>query len=129
MRERRRRAVQFSKVGLALPHQPFKRKAAVCEIELDSDANHSMQEIGENEFQQPVTADREVISSLPIPFGSSEGLVCSSGLGTVDEFGATLPVDEFTSKNSDTCMQEDAQDSLPTWRQISRSTVCFILGL
>ncbi|GFZ04810.1 lysyl-tRNA synthetase 1 [Actinidia rufa] len=91
-------------------------------IELDSDANHLVQELDENEFQQPVTADREVISSLPIPFGSSEGLVCSSGLGTVDEFGATLPVEEFTNKNSDTCMQEVAQDSLPpTWRQINGS--------
>ncbi|PSS14702.1 ATP-dependent RNA helicase [Actinidia chinensis var. chinensis] len=122
VRERRRRVVQFSKVGLAVPHQPFKRKAAVCEIELDSDANHSVQELVENEFQQPVTADREVIASLPIPFGSSEGLVCSSGLGTVDEFGATLPVEEFTNKNSDTYMQEDSQDSPPTWRRINRST-------
>ncbi|GFZ04813.1 lysyl-tRNA synthetase 1 [Actinidia rufa] len=94
VRERRRRVVQFSK----------------CK------------NLMRMSFSNPVTADREVISSLPIPFGSSEGLVCSSGLGTVDEFGATLPVEEFTNKNSDTCMQEVAQDSLPpTWRQINGS--------
>ncbi|XP_057461495.1 ATP-dependent RNA helicase DEAH13-like [Actinidia eriantha] len=75
--------------------------------------------LDENEFLQPVTADGEVISSLPIPFGSLEGLVCRSGLGTVDEFRATLPVEELTNKNSDTCMQEDAQDSFR--RQINGS--------
>ncbi|KAG5557081.1 hypothetical protein RHGRI_007366 [Rhododendron griersonianum] len=69
VRERRRRAVQLSKVDLPMPlsDQPFKRKAAVspsCEIEPDSDTIQSTKGIDRNNLWQPVTAERDVIKKF-----------------------------------------------------------------
>ncbi|KAG5532452.1 hypothetical protein RHGRI_026926 [Rhododendron griersonianum] len=115
VRERRRRAVQLSKVGLAMPHsdQPFKRKAAVsfsCEIEPDSDTIQSTKGIDENNFWQPMT----VISEIPTPLGSSKESFSSFGLGAVDGYGATIPAEEVANRTNDSCIREDAQDSFPT---------------
>lgn len=109
-RERRRRAVQFSKVGLALPHsdQPCKRKAAVSpshEIEPDSDTSQSTKGLVDIDSWQPVIAEREVISKASLAFTKESD--SSSALGAVDGYDATKAVEEMS-----TCMREDAQDSL-----------------
>lgn len=137
MRERCRREVQFSKAGLALPHsdKPFKRKAAVspsCEIEPDSETVQSTKGLVDIDFWQPVMAEREVTSNTSLAY--SKESISSSGFGAVDGYDATEPVEEIANKNNETCIREDAQDSLPMTFNSDRSKsnsplVCFILGL
>uniref|UniRef100_A0A5B7BJH8 RNA helicase n=1 Tax=Davidia involucrata TaxID=16924 RepID=A0A5B7BJH8_DAVIN len=110
VREQRRRSVQFSKVGLEVPHsdQPFKRKRGVstsCEIETDSEKIGSRKDFDENDFLQPVTVKREVPSKVPDTLGSSHEPVCSIGL---DAFGG-----------SDTALRSCSYDD----RKIAKPTV------
>ncbi|CAL5423435.1 unnamed protein product [Camellia sinensis] len=127
--EKRRRAAQFSKLGLAVPlgDQPFKGGVSpLCENEPDSGLIQPRQGLDDNYFLQPVMAEREVISDIPASLGSSKDSVCSSRFSAIGESGATLAVVEVAKENNDTNMQEDAQDSLPTSsncdrRKISRS--------
>ncbi|KAI8574785.1 hypothetical protein RHMOL_Rhmol01G0381000 [Rhododendron molle] len=122
--EQRRREVQFSKAGLALPHsdKPFKRKAVVspsCEIEPDSETVQSTKGLVDIDFWQPAMAEKEVTSKTSLAY--SEESVSSSGLGAVDGYDATDPVEEIANKNNETCMREDAQDSLPMTFNSDRS--------
>ncbi|CAL5439177.1 unnamed protein product [Camellia sinensis] len=127
--EKRRRALQFSKLSLVVPpgDQPFKAGVSpLCEIEPDSGLIQPRQDLDENYFLQPVMAEREVITDIPTSLGSSKDSVCSSRFSAIGEFGAILAVMEVAKENSDSNMQEDAQDSLPTSsncdrRKISRS--------
>ncbi|KAI7987934.1 ATP-dependent RNA helicase DEAH13 [Camellia lanceoleosa] len=115
--EKRKRALQFSKLGLAVPpgDQPFKfGVSSLCEIEPDSGLIQPKQGLDKNYFLQPVMAEREVITDIPASLGSSKDSVCSSRFSAIGEFTAILAVMEVAKENSDANMQEDAQDSLPT---------------
>ncbi|KAA8543067.1 hypothetical protein F0562_021438 [Nyssa sinensis] len=109
VREKHRRSVQFSKVGLEVPHsdQPFKWSGGVSnsfEIEPDSNKIWSRQDFDENDFLQPVAAKTEVPSNIPDSLGPYRETVCSSGL---DAFGG-----------SDTALQSCSYDG----RKIAKPT-------
>ncbi|KAI7989852.1 ATP-dependent RNA helicase DEAH13 [Camellia lanceoleosa] len=126
VREKRRRALQFSKLGLAVPpgDQPFKAGVSpLCEIEPHSGLIQPRQGLDENYFLQPVMAEREVITDIPVSLGSSKDSVCSSKISAISESGATLAVMEVAKENSDANMQEDAQDSLPTSSNYDRRKI------
>ncbi|KAL7168720.1 hypothetical protein ACSBR2_039046 [Camellia fascicularis] len=134
VREKHKRALQFPKLGLAVPpgDQPFKAGVShLCEIELDSGLIQPRQGLNGNYFLQPVMAKIEVITDIPASLGSSKDSVCSRRFRAISESGATLVVMEVAKENSDVNTQEHAQDSLPTLsnydrRKIRRSMVHFI---
>ncbi|KAF7148376.1 hypothetical protein RHSIM_Rhsim03G0106700 [Rhododendron simsii] len=70
--------------------------------------------IDRNNLLQPVTAERDVISEIPTPLGSSKESFSGFGLGLADGYGATIPAEEVANKTNDSCVREDAQDSFPT---------------
>ncbi|CAL5360929.1 unnamed protein product [Camellia sinensis] len=126
VREKRRRALQFSKLSLAVRprDQPFKAGVSpLCEIEPDSGLIQPRQGLDENYFLQPVMAEREIITGIPASLGSSKDSVCSSRFSAIGEFGAILAVMEVAKENSDSNMQEDAQDSLPTSSNCDRRKI------
>ncbi|XP_010252060.1 PREDICTED: ATP-dependent RNA helicase DEAH13 [Nelumbo nucifera] len=63
MRQKRLRAIQFSKVGLEVPQDdpPLKRRGNdenFCQNQSDVDKSHHKQESSKSDFQQPVLVDR-----------------------------------------------------------------------
>ncbi|THG09470.1 hypothetical protein TEA_003933 [Camellia sinensis var. sinensis] len=66
--EKRKRALQFSKLGLVVPpsDQPFKSGvSSLCEIEPNFGLIQPRQGLDKNYFLQPVMEEREVITDIP----------------------------------------------------------------
>ncbi|XP_052202814.1 ATP-dependent RNA helicase DEAH13 [Diospyros lotus] len=121
VRERRRRAVQFSKAGLVMPQidQPSNTAGShLCEIEPNSDKSQSRQCVDEDDFYH-VTLDREVLSKGSTSFESAIGSACSSESRAVAKSVATLLVNKV-DEIMDAHMREDAQDSLCTLSDYDR---------
>ncbi|XP_059660034.1 ATP-dependent RNA helicase DEAH13-like isoform X3 [Cornus florida] len=119
VREKRRRAVQFSKVGLGIPHNDhsFKSRGAVStfsETEPYADEIHSRQNHDDDNFFQPTIAAKEVLSHVPVSLGSFRESVCGSGLGANGGPDAAFPVREVANERDDTCMHDDVPNSSPT---------------
>ena len=118
MLEKRRRAVQFSKAGLEMPHsdQPFKSRDsddASCKMESDLSKIRSRQEFDKIDIVRPRMVQREVLYNASISLGSSSEVVCSIGLGVISIHSPTLPAKEVSKEKYDTSMQ-DRRNSTPT---------------
>ena len=118
MLEKRRRAVQFSKAGLEMPHsdQPFKSQDsddASCKMESDLSKIRSRQEFDKIDTVRPRMVQREVLNNASISLGSSSEVVCSTGLGVTSIHSPTLPAKEVSEEKYDTSMQ-DRRNSTPT---------------
>ena len=104
MLEKRRRAVQFSKAGLEMPHsdQPFKSQDsddASCKMESDLSKIRSRQEFDKIDTVRPRMVQREVLNNASISLGSSLEVVCSTGLGVISIHSPTLPAKEVLRRN------------------------------
>jgi ATP-dependent RNA helicase DHX37/DHR1 len=137
MKEKRRRAVQFSKAGLEVPDgdQPFKRKGddgAAVGTEPEIDESLSGQEFSEDDSLELMIVEREVLKNASFSFDSSQRPVCGNkNSGSV----VGLPAEEVFNKSNHTSLQGDNNiDSLPSLRiddgrESTKSMVCFILRL
>ena len=135
MKEKRRRAVQFSNAGLEVPDssQPFKRKgddddAVGTGPEIDEIS--SGQDFSEDDSLQPTIVEREALKSFSLE--SSQGPVYGNeNSGSI----VGLQAEEVFNKDNSTSMQKDGNlDSLPSsciddGSESSRLMVCFILRL
>ncbi|CAK9133268.1 unnamed protein product [Ilex paraguariensis] len=113
VREKRRRAVHFSKVGLEVPHSYRLKRRAVdtSEGESDSDKIQSRHGFNGNGSLQLVIAEREALSDTSTDLGPSRGLV-SHEIGIVGGLDAPMQVQQIINESNDMPMLEDPQK---TW--------------
>jgi len=137
MKEKRRRAVQFSNAGLEVPDssQPFKRKgddddAVGTGPEIDEIS--SGQDFSEDDSLQPMIVEREALKNASFSLESSQGPVYGNeNSGSI----VGLQAEEVFNKDNNNSMQKDGNlDSLPSsciddGSESSRLMVCFILRL
>ncbi|KAM7521447.1 hypothetical protein LguiA_011349 [Lonicera macranthoides] len=115
VREKRRRGVQFSKVGLELPHsdRPFKRRASNTEsCEPNNKEIGSGEICGGSDSLQPIIEEREVPLDTSISLGCSWELICRNRTDSVSDMSAAICVQEVANEKSDTSMVADPQNSM-----------------
>ena len=133
VREKCRREVQFSKVGLELPHsdRPFKRRASNTESsEPDNKEIGSGETCSGSDSLQPVIEEREVPHDTSIPLGCSGELICRKITCYVRDMGVVISVQEVANEKSDTSMLADPQNLLKGSsgdKETVKSAVCFII--
>ncbi|KAL2519096.1 RNA helicase family protein [Abeliophyllum distichum] len=113
VREKRRRQVQFSKVGLELDdYRPFKKRTsdnASSGVELYSD-DKKLQVINVSNSPQPSLSERELQNHISASFQSSQELVCRNEPATLGE-DAALTGEEVTSETSKLLIPEQPENS------------------
>lgn len=126
--------MQFSKVGLKLPHsdRPFKRRASNTEsCEPDNKEIGSGETCGGSDSLQPVIEEREVPHDTSISLGCSGELICRNRADSVSDMGAAFSVQEVANEKSDTSTLADPQNSMLKGssgdQETVKSTVCFII--
>lgn len=138
MKEKRRRAVQFSNAGLEVPDssQPFKRMGGDDDdaVGTGPEINEipSGQDFSEDDSLQPMIVEREALKNAYFSLESSQGPVYGNeNSGSI----VGLQAEEVFNKDNSTSMQKDGNlDSLPSsciddGSESSRLMVCFILRL
>lgn len=138
MKEKRRRAVQFSNAGLEVPDssQPFKRMGGDDDDAVGTgpeiDEIPSGQDFSGDDSLQPMIVEREALKNASFSLESSQGPVYGNeNSGSI----VGLQAEEVFNKDNSTSMQKDGNlDSLPSsciddGSESSRLMVCFILRL
>ncbi|KAK4418101.1 ATP-dependent RNA helicase DEAH13 [Sesamum alatum] len=120
VREKRRREVEFAKVGLELPDsdQPFKKRAtnnASQNVEEYEDKIQS-QAINDSDQTRSSLAERAILHDTSISAGSSENEVCADGPVTFDGDGV-ISSKEVVSEANQPSMPEPLQKSTQSFSQ------------
>ncbi|XP_022757934.1 ATP-dependent RNA helicase DEAH13 isoform X2 [Durio zibethinus] len=120
MREKRRRAIQFSKAGLEVPHsdkfsngREGDNLCSSSEPELELEEIKSCKDISKNHIGQPMMIEREVASHACDTLASSQELVSGKDLGLSCSPVHTLPTMEVTLKDNGAPLEEGIKTCIP----------------
>ncbi|OMO81997.1 hypothetical protein COLO4_23301 [Corchorus olitorius] len=121
LREKHRRAVQFSKAGLELPHieKSSKRKdndslsSSEPEPEPELEGSNSRKYISETHIRPPVIIEREVASNACDSLASPQEPVSNEEQGPSCSSVDTLPTKEVSLKDNSTPFEKDSANCIP----------------
>ncbi|KAJ4969028.1 hypothetical protein NE237_015729 [Protea cynaroides] len=117
MKEKRRRAIAFSKAGLevAQDERPFKKRnndMACCQSKSNFDESHQNQELSKDDLQCPVVLVREDLNKTSGSLDACQDPTCASPLGTGFLSDTAEPDKGFADDDDGRNIQEDGKNSL-----------------
>lgn len=137
MREKLRRAIQFSKAGLEVPQSAKPSKARDGDNFSSSESELELEEINlrisKNNIGQPMITEREVAKDARGSLASSQEPVFGKDLGPSCSSVDTIPIMEVSLKNNGAPFEEGTKSFIPKFpfengRKSSLSMVSWILN-
>lgn len=118
-REKRRTAIQFSKVGLEVPQCAKSSKVgdgdllSSSEPEIELEELNSRKDISQNQIEQSIKVEKEVAKHAGDSLASSQKLAFCKDLSASCNYVDTLPTMEAFCKNNDAPLEEGMETYFP----------------
>ncbi|XP_043708832.1 ATP-dependent RNA helicase DEAH13-like [Telopea speciosissima] len=112
MKEKRRRAVEFSKAGLEVAQDERPSKKRSDESKSDFDEGHQNQELNKDDLQCPVMPDREGLKNIHRSLDACQDPTCGSPLGSEFLSDTAIPAKGFADEDDGRDIQHEGKNSL-----------------